>query len=64
MANKVVSSSTIKTIVNGGRSITVKYATETVSWKRHRLASDMQDEFAKAMEQADVPAGATTTIMT
>ncbi|KAF2109333.1 hypothetical protein BDV96DRAFT_529853 [Lophiotrema nucula] len=64
MANKVISSSTIKTVMNGGRSITVKYATETDSWKRHNLTTDTQDKFAKAMEKADVPAGATTAIMT
>ncbi|KAK2052406.1 hypothetical protein LY76DRAFT_555751 [Colletotrichum caudatum] len=64
MANKVISSSTIKTIMNGGRSITVKYATQTDSWTRYHLATDVQEKFSKAMETADVPAGATTAIMT
>jgi len=64
MANKVISSSTIKTIMNGGRSITLKFATETDSWKRYGLATDTQEKFAKAMEKADVPADATTAIMT
>lgn len=64
MANKVISSSTIKTIMNGGRSITLKFATETDSWKRYSLAKDTQDNFAKAMEKAEVPAAATTAIMT
>lgn len=64
MANKVVSSSTMKKIVNGGRPITVKYATETDTWKRHALSADAQERFAKAMEKAEVPAGATTAIMT
>ncbi|MCJ1477645.1 hypothetical protein MMC13_006318 [Lambiella insularis] len=64
MANKVISSSTIKTITNGGRSITLKYATETDLWKRYNLATDVKEKFTKAMEKADVPAGATTAIMT
>lgn len=64
MANKVISSSTIKTIMNGGRSITLKYATETDLWKRYNLAADVQEKFTKAIEKADVPAGATTAIMT
>jgi hypothetical protein len=63
MANKVISSSTIKTVMNGGRSITLKFATETDSWKRHTLAKETQDRFVKAMRKADVPANATTAIM-
>ena len=64
MANKVIASNTIKTIINGGRTITLKYATETDAWKRYSLATDVQENFTKAMEKADVPAGATTAIMT
>lgn len=64
MANKVVSSSTIKTLMKGGRSINVKYAVETDTWRRSYLAPDVQENFVKAMEKADVPAGATTAIMT
>ena len=64
MANKVVSSSTIKSIMNGGRSITLKYATKTDAWERYSLAPSVQEAFAKAMEKADVPASATTAIMT
>lgn len=48
MANKVISSSTIKKIMNGGRSITLKYATETDSWKRYNLATDVQEKFKKS----------------
>ncbi|KAK0627074.1 hypothetical protein B0T14DRAFT_562920 [Immersiella caudata] len=62
--SKVISSSTIKTIVNGGRSITLKYATETDTWKRYYLSVDVQEKFTKAMEKTDVPTGATTAIMT
>ncbi len=64
MANKFLSSSTIKSIINGGRSITFKYATKIDSWKRSYLSSDVQEAFAKAMEKADVPPSATTAIMT
>lgn len=64
MPNKVISSSTIKTIVNGGRSITLKYATETETWRRLYLSSDVQEKFTKAMEKTNVPSGATTAIMT
>jgi hypothetical protein len=64
MANEVISSATIKTVMNSGRSITLKYATETESWKRYNLATDTQEKFTKAMENADVPASATTSIMT
>jgi len=64
MPNKVVSSSTIKTIVNSGRAITLKYATETKSWKRIYLSPDVQENFSKAMEKTNVPNGATTAIMT
>jgi hypothetical protein len=63
MPNKVISSSTIKTISNGGRQITLQYATKTDTWNRYNLATDVQQKFAKAMEKADVPAGATTAIM-
>ncbi|KAI7229211.1 hypothetical protein KC357_g8877 [Hortaea werneckii] len=63
MPNKVISSSTIKTISNGGRQITLQYATKTDTWNRYNLASEVQQKFAKAMEKADIPAGATTAIM-
>lgn len=64
MANKVISSSTIKMIMNEGRSITVEYATETDSWKRYSLVTETQEKFAKAMEKATVPTNATVAIMT
>ncbi len=38
MANKVVSSSTIKSTMNGGRNITLKYAAKTDAWERYNLA--------------------------
>jgi len=50
--------------MNGGRSITLKYATKTDAWERHSLAPSVQEAFAKAMEKAEVPASATTAIMT
>ncbi|KAF2178779.1 hypothetical protein K469DRAFT_802186 [Zopfia rhizophila CBS 207.26] len=42
--------------MNSGRSITLKYATKTDSWKRYNLATDTQEKFAKAIKKADVPA--------
>jgi hypothetical protein len=63
MPNKVISSSTIKTISTGGRQITLQYATKTDTWNRYNLAKDVQQKFANAMENADVPPGATTAIM-
>lgn len=63
MPNKVISRSTIKIILNGGRQITLQYATKTDTWDRYNLATDVRQKFAKAMEKADVPAGATTAIM-
>lgn len=63
MPNKVISSSAIKTISNGGRQITLQYATKTDTWNRYNLATDVQQKFAKAMETAEVPPGATTAIM-
>ena len=64
MANKVISSSTIRSIMIGGRSITLKYATTTDTWTRPYLSSDIQEAFAKAMEKADVPSNAETAVMT
>ena len=54
----------IKSIMNGGRSITLKYATETDTWKRITLSSDIKDGFTKAMEKADVPEHAAAAILT
>ncbi|KAL8989677.1 MAG: hypothetical protein Q9177_001487 [Variospora cf. flavescens] len=64
MANKVVSSSGIKSITNSGRLIALKYATETDSWKRLTLSANVKDGFAEAMEKADVPTNATAAILT
>lgn len=51
MANRVVSSATIKTIVSNGQPVLVKYATETSSWKRPYLSADTQEKFVKAIEK-------------
>jgi len=64
MANRVIGSAPIKTIMNAGRPIALKYATETDAWKRYALSTDVQEGFTKAMEKAAVPSGATTAIMT
>lgn len=63
MPNKVINSALIKSITNGGRSITVKYATKTDNWTRPVLAQSVKDDFSKAMTKADVPAKATTAIL-
>lgn len=62
-ANKIISSQVIKTVANRGKNIKVKYATKTETWDRSYLASSVQDDFSKAIEKADIPAGATTAIL-
>lgn len=62
-ANKIVSSQLIKTIKNSGKNIKLKYATKTEAWDRTYLAQSVQEDFGKAVEKADVPAGATTAIL-
>ncbi|KAF1840646.1 uncharacterized protein K460DRAFT_320927 [Cucurbitaria berberidis CBS 394.84] len=64
MAGRIVSSTGIKTIVKSGRRINVQYTTETDTWKRYLLSQAIQDDFVKAVEKADIPANATTAIMT
>jgi hypothetical protein len=63
MVNKVLEASVIKTIMNSGRSVTLKYATKTETWTRPTLAQSVKDGFSKAMEKADVPANAESAIM-
>jgi hypothetical protein len=62
-ANKIISSQVIKTVANRGKNITVKYAIKTETWDRSYLASNVQDDFSKAIEKADIPAGATMAIL-
>lgn len=61
--NKILSSQAIKTVANSGKNIMVKYATKTETWDRSYLASSVQDDFSKAIEKADIPAGATVAIL-
>lgn len=63
MPNNVINSALIKSITNAGRSITLKYATKTDNWNRPVLGQKVKNDFAKAMEKADVPAKATTAIL-
>lgn len=63
MPIKILSSVMIKSVINGGRQITLKFAQETEAWRRPTLSQEMRDGFAKAMEKADVPPRATTAIM-
>ncbi|OAA53581.1 hypothetical protein SPI_09288 [Niveomyces insectorum RCEF 264] len=62
--NKVVTSAFIKNVVVGGRTVVVKYATETSNWRRVFLDQGTQDNFAAAVEKANIPEGATVAIMT
>jgi hypothetical protein len=62
-ANKVLASSLIKKVTNGGHSIEVKYATKTDGWRRAQLSQEVQNSFAEAVEKAKVPAGATTAVL-
>ena len=62
-ANRVIASQVIKTVANRGKKITVKYATKTETWDRAYLASSVQDDFSKAVEKADIPAGATVAVL-
>lgn len=63
MSNQIINSALIKNITNGGRTITLKYATKTDTWTRPMLGQSVKDDFSKAMEKADVPAKATTAIL-
>ncbi|PVH70712.1 hypothetical protein DL98DRAFT_597580 [Cadophora sp. DSE1049] len=62
-ANKIIASQVIKTVANRGKHITVKFATKTETWDRSYLASSVQDDFSKAIEKADIPAGATVAVL-
>ncbi len=63
MPNEIINSALIKNIANGGRSITLKYATKTDNWTRPVLAQSVKDDTSKAMKKANVPAKATTAIL-
>ncbi|KAK7920710.1 hypothetical protein PG985_008732 [Apiospora marii] len=64
MSSKVINSTLIKAVVIGGRSVNVKYATKTACWKRTFLDEGIQARFLEVVENAEVPAGAKTAIMT
>ncbi|EDN99977.1 predicted protein [Sclerotinia sclerotiorum 1980 UF-70] len=59
---KGIFSQVIKDLVNRGKNVTVKYATKIETWDRAYLAGSVQEDFSKAIEKADIPAGATTAI--
>ncbi|OAX84184.1 hypothetical protein ACJ72_01459 [Emergomyces africanus] len=58
MPYSILNSLLIKTIVKNGTNLDVKYATRTTAWARLLLAKDVQQDFVKAIEKADVPEGA------
>ena len=58
MSAKLVASTSIKSVQADGKSITVKYATETTAWKRTFISQDLQTKFAQIVENkhAQLPA--------
>ncbi|EDN08735.1 hypothetical protein I7I51_00385 [Histoplasma capsulatum] len=56
--SNILNSLLIKTIVKNGKNLDVKYATRTTAWARLLLAKNVQQDFVKAIEKADVPEGA------
>ncbi|KAG4438607.1 hypothetical protein IFR05_005931 [Cadophora sp. M221] len=62
-ANKIIPNQFVKTVANRGKTIEVKFATKTETWDRSYLASGVQDDFSKAIEKADIPAGATVAVL-
>ena len=63
MPNTVIDSALIKTLSKGGRQIKVMFASETSDWRRTFLSPGVRDGFVKALEKAEIPAGATEAIM-
>ncbi|KAK4251308.1 hypothetical protein C7999DRAFT_28038 [Corynascus novoguineensis] len=64
MTRTIKSSSLIKTIARDGRTIALKYATQTDAWSRFYLSSDVQEKFVKAVEKkAYIPSNVTEIIM-
>ena len=51
MAAKLVTSSFIKSLEHGGKSISVEYATKTTAWQRYLCATELQNEFAAVTEE-------------
>ncbi|KAL2368283.1 hypothetical protein RJ035_006229 [Blastomyces gilchristii] len=58
MPYSILNSLLISTIVKNGKNLDVKYATRTTAWARLLLAKNVQQDFVKAIEKADVPEGA------
>lgn len=63
MPNQILSSAAIQTVKASGRAVNVRYATQTTTWKRLILSPDVQQDFVKAVENADIPPNAETAIM-
>ncbi|KAL9123900.1 MAG: hypothetical protein Q9217_006713 [Psora testacea] len=51
MAAKLVTSSFIKSLQHGGKSVSVEYATKTTAWQRYLCATELQMEFAAVTEE-------------
>ncbi|EEH05385.1 predicted protein [Histoplasma capsulatum G186AR] len=63
MPYSILNSLLIKTIVKNGKNLHVKYATQTTAWARLLLSRNVQQNFVKAIEKADVPEGAASAIL-
>ncbi|AEO54495.1 hypothetical protein MYCTH_2297126 [Thermothelomyces thermophilus ATCC 42464] len=64
MTLTIKSSSLIKHITRDGRTIALKYATQTDAWNRSYLSSDVAEKFVKAVEnKAYIPPDVTEIIM-
>jgi len=61
--NKIIASQLIKNINKAGKDIAVKYATKTEAWDRTFLAPQVQEQFTKVIEKANVPSNATTAVL-
>ncbi|THV69256.1 hypothetical protein D6D28_06039 [Aureobasidium pullulans] len=62
-ANKIIDVKSIKTIMKGGRRLSVEYATKTDAWNRIYLAESVKTGFVEAVENAEVPANATKAVL-
>jgi hypothetical protein len=64
MSFRILLSNTHKVVMNNGRPIVVKWATETDSWRQAFIAPQVLEDFSKSVETADIPARATVAVMT
>lgn len=63
MPNKVFNSTLIQQITKNGKTLALKYATQTETWTRTYLAQSVKDDFSETIGKADVPANAASAIL-